>query len=73
MSIAGEPLLGAFNVDVEQPERTVRRLARLEAGIVCVGHGPAITEDARGQLPRLRTSEHARRSRRLDRLPPVRQ
>lgn len=41
---------GAFNVDVEQPERTFRRLARLEAGIVCVGHGPAITEDARGQL-----------------------
>lgn len=35
----------AFTVDMDENKRSVRRLAALDAGIVCCGHGSPITED----------------------------
>jgi glyoxylase-like metal-dependent hydrolase (beta-lactamase superfamily II) len=39
----------------EQHALSLRRLARLEAAVVCPGHGEPITDDAPGQLSRLAT------------------
>ncbi|HJS97046.1 MAG TPA: MBL fold metallo-hydrolase [Solirubrobacteraceae bacterium] len=50
----GEPMLGVFNVDPEQAKESFRRLAQLDASIVCVGHGPAVTGDAQSQLARVK-------------------
>lgn len=45
-TMSGEPTPGVFNVDPEQAQDTFRRLGELDARILCVGHGPAITVDA---------------------------
>jgi glyoxylase-like metal-dependent hydrolase (beta-lactamase superfamily II) len=52
MTMTGEPMLGVFSVDLQQAKVTFRRLAALDATIVCVGHGPAITVDAHSRLAR---------------------
>jgi glyoxylase-like metal-dependent hydrolase (beta-lactamase superfamily II) len=49
----GEPAVGVFNVDPEQAADSLHRLARLDAKILCVGHGPAITRDAQARLARV--------------------
>lgn len=49
-TMGGEPILGVFNVDAEQAADSFHRLARLDANILCVGHGPAITRDAQARL-----------------------
>jgi len=51
-TMTGEPALGVFNVDPEQAKNSFRRLAGLDASILCVGHGPAITADAQARLAR---------------------
>lgn len=51
-TVGGEPTLGVFNVDPEQAADSFHRLARLDAKILCVGHGPAITSDAQARVAR---------------------
>ena len=53
MSVQGDPRLGAFNVDPDQARSSARRLAQLEPELLCVGHGPAITQDASARLARM--------------------
>jgi glyoxylase-like metal-dependent hydrolase (beta-lactamase superfamily II) len=53
MSREGEPGLGAFNADPDRARSSVRRLARLGPEVLCVGHGPVITQDAGSRLARL--------------------
>jgi len=57
----GEPTPGVFNVDPEQARDSFQALARLDASILCVGHGPVIRgfprreaagRRRRGPLPR---------------------
>ena len=50
----GEPMLGVFNADPEQAKESFRRLAGLDARILCVGHGPPITADAQSRLARVK-------------------
>jgi glyoxylase-like metal-dependent hydrolase (beta-lactamase superfamily II) len=40
----------AFNLNLEEHHRSVRRMAALEAAIVGVGHGEPITEDAAARI-----------------------
>lgn len=51
-TMGGEPRLGVFNVDPEQAADSFHRLARLDAQILCVGHGPAITRNTQARLAR---------------------
>ena len=51
-TMGGEPILGVFNVDPEQAADSFHRLAQLDPQILCVGHGPAITRDAKARLAR---------------------
>ena len=51
-TMGGEPTLGVFNVDLEQAADSFHRLARLDAEILCVGHGPTIAHDAHACLVR---------------------
>jgi glyoxylase-like metal-dependent hydrolase (beta-lactamase superfamily II) len=55
-STEGEPILGVFNVDPEQARASFRRLAQLDASLVCFGHGDAITADAQSRLARVADS-----------------
>jgi len=56
-TMGGEPMLGVFNADPEQAADSFHRLARFDANILCVGHGPALTRDAQARLARATTSE----------------
>jgi glyoxylase-like metal-dependent hydrolase (beta-lactamase superfamily II) len=49
-SIAGEPIVGVFNVDPAQAQESVRRLGELDIDLVCFGHGEPITEHARSRI-----------------------
>jgi glyoxylase-like metal-dependent hydrolase (beta-lactamase superfamily II) len=51
-TMSGEPAIGVFNADPEQARESVRRLTRLDASILCVGHGPPITVDAQARIAR---------------------
>lgn len=53
MSLDGEPRLGVFNVDPDRARSSLRRLARLNPELLCVGHGPVVSQDARSHLTRL--------------------
>jgi glyoxylase-like metal-dependent hydrolase (beta-lactamase superfamily II) len=53
-TVTGEPILGVFNADPEQAKESFGRLARLDARILCVGHGPAITVDAQSRLAQVK-------------------
>jgi hypothetical protein len=45
----------AFNLNKQQHHLTLQRLAALDAGIVAVGHGDAVTEGAADAVHRLAT------------------
>jgi glyoxylase-like metal-dependent hydrolase (beta-lactamase superfamily II) len=49
-SIAGEPVVGVFNVDPARAQDSVRRLAQLDVDLVCFGHGEPILEHAQSRL-----------------------
>ncbi len=53
-TVGGEPTVGVFNVDSEQAADSFHRLARLDARILCAGHGPAITRSTATDPPTLR-------------------
>ncbi len=55
-SIDGEPILGAFNTNPALAQASFRRLAQLDANLVCFGHGPAVTVDAQSRLDRVAES-----------------
>jgi glyoxylase-like metal-dependent hydrolase (beta-lactamase superfamily II) len=55
-SMEGEPILGVFNVDPEEARASFRRLAQLDANLVCFGHGAAITVNAQSRLARVAES-----------------
>jgi MoaA/NifB/PqqE/SkfB family radical SAM enzyme len=40
----------AFTVDMEENKRSVKKLAELEASVVCFGHGQPLMHDAASQL-----------------------
>jgi glyoxylase-like metal-dependent hydrolase (beta-lactamase superfamily II) len=42
-TMGGEPKPGVFNVDPEQAADSFHRLSQLDARILCVGHGPVIS------------------------------
>jgi glyoxylase-like metal-dependent hydrolase (beta-lactamase superfamily II) len=53
-TVTGEPMLGVFNVDPAQAKESFRRLAQLDASLLCVGHGPAIMVDAQSRLAQVK-------------------
>jgi glyoxylase-like metal-dependent hydrolase (beta-lactamase superfamily II) len=61
-TISGEPTTGVFNVDPDQAEDSLQRLAQLDVSILCVGHGLPITADAHARLMRAARSGYPRGS-----------
>lgn len=49
-SPAGNVVLGVFNIDPAQAAASFARLAALETGIVCFGHGEPVTANAARRL-----------------------
>jgi glyoxylase-like metal-dependent hydrolase (beta-lactamase superfamily II) len=46
----GRPILGVFNLDREQTIASMRRLASLDASVVCFGHGDPLVSEASAAL-----------------------
>jgi glyoxylase-like metal-dependent hydrolase (beta-lactamase superfamily II) len=47
---SGQPILGVFNLDREQTIASMRRLASLDASVVCFGHGDPLVTGAAAAL-----------------------
>lgn len=48
--VNGQVMLGVFNADRDGAAESFRRLAELDLGLVCVGHGDPVTGDASAEL-----------------------
>jgi glyoxylase-like metal-dependent hydrolase (beta-lactamase superfamily II) len=48
--VDGQVMLGVFNLDRAQTADSFRKLAQVETGLVCVGHGDPTTDSAAAAL-----------------------
>ena len=51
-SLGGRPILGPFNVDRATAIASFRRLAALDVGIACFGHGDPVTDETSAAMRR---------------------